>query len=133
MACLGIGCADAGAAMAPACTRPFWPDNDALLCPPFSLGYEPSLKEWARFYVDRIEPADWNEKALSALILPDSRKRMVQLLVGSHQFLGGNARDQSGSKGKGLVILLHGAPGTGMFSDKHNALNWTTYTPQAKP
>lgn len=119
MVYLGIFCADTGVDMAPRCARPFWLDNDPSLCPPFSLGYSPSLKKWARFYVDRIEPAGWNEKALDALVLPDARKKMVRSLVGSHQFQRNNARDQSGSKGKGLVVLLHGAPGTGMFSEKH--------------
>lgn len=88
-----------------------------MLCPPFAHGYCPSLKQWARFYVDLIEPAHWKEKALETLVLPESRKKIIQSLVESHRFKTEEARDQSESKGKGLVILLHGAPGTGMLSD----------------
>ncbi|KAK9771657.1 putative P-loop containing nucleoside triphosphate hydrolase protein [Seiridium cardinale] len=52
------------------------------------------------------------ENAWESLILDDEQKNMVQALVSSHQYPE-DARNQAEQKGKGLVILLHGSPGSG--------------------
>ncbi|KAF8252031.1 hypothetical protein K440DRAFT_646973 [Wilcoxina mikolae CBS 423.85] len=99
--------------IAPHCTKPNWKDDDPILCPPYVHGFFPRMKQWARFFVDEIEPPSWNTKAFDKnLILPDTQKKVIRSLVGSHQFPADDARNQNESKGKGLVILLHGSPGT---------------------
>lgn len=49
---------------------------------------------------------------MNGLILPNTQKRILRALVHSHVFPE-QARDEWGLKGKGLIILLHGTPGTG--------------------
>ncbi|KAJ9602076.1 hypothetical protein H2200_013436 [Cladophialophora chaetospira] len=83
-----------------------------MLCPPYAYGFSLSRKEWCRFYIDNLSDPDWNKSALDGLILPEERKSVLQALVFSHTFPH-RARDEMKLKGKGLVILLHGNPGSG--------------------
>jgi DNA polymerase III delta prime subunit len=54
----------------------------------------------------------WKTDALSSLILPKPQKRLLHGLVTGHVYPE-SARDESRLKGKGLVVLLHGSPGSG--------------------
>ena len=83
-----------------------------MLCPPFTIGYALDRKVWCRLFVDLLEPIQWRPSPMDDLILPDKQKKVLRALVGSHVFPN-QARDEWGLKGKGLVILLHGTPGTG--------------------
>jgi pantothenate kinase-related protein Tda10 len=74
----------------------------------FSLG----RKEWCKFYIDQIHEVEWNKNLFNSLVVGDSQKLLLQALVTSHTFTD-KARDQAQQKGKGLVILLHGTPGSG--------------------
>ncbi|KAL8369921.1 hypothetical protein RB595_000330 [Gaeumannomyces hyphopodioides] len=59
--------------------------------------------------------AEYNKTAFEQLVLPPGHKEMVTSLVTQHfrdKASGGNA-DIVRGKGKGLIILLHGAPGVG--------------------
>jgi hypothetical protein len=87
-------------------------DTDPTLCPPYTFGYSLQRKEWCQFLVDRIHEVQWNENAWNSLILDDQEKSILQALVTSHAY-SKNPRDQSQQKGKGLVVLLHGTPGSG--------------------
>lgn len=49
---------------------------------------------------------------MDSLLIQASQKKVVQALVRSHEFPS-SARDEVELKGKGLVILLHGSPGSG--------------------
>jgi SpoVK/Ycf46/Vps4 family AAA+-type ATPase len=69
-------------------------------------------KEWCKFYIDQIHPVTWNKSLFHSLVMGDSQKQLLQALVTSHAFFG-NARDKTLQKGSGLVILLHGSPGSG--------------------
>ncbi|KAI1149941.1 P-loop containing nucleoside triphosphate hydrolase protein [Nemania diffusa] len=85
---------------------------DALFCPPFAIGYSLAKKEWCRFLVQNLSPVQWKTDAWDKLILEEEQKQVLQALVTSHSYPE-NARDQPEQKGKGLVILLHGSPGSG--------------------
>lgn len=85
---------------------------DPTLCPPFVLGYSSSRKEWSRFYVPNLQEVKWKSDAFNDLILPESQLRLVRALVTSHKF-SKDPRDEDQQKGKGLVCLLHGPPGSG--------------------
>ncbi|PPQ74421.1 hypothetical protein CVT26_001404 [Gymnopilus dilepis] len=100
-------------AEAPAHVVKSWDNMDPMLCPPYVHGFCPGIKQWCRFYIDQISEAEWHLGSFDDLILPASPKKVIQSLVSYHQYPDRNARDQQAQKGKGLVVLLHGVPGTG--------------------
>ncbi|KAL8770708.1 MAG: hypothetical protein Q9194_005095 [Teloschistes cf. exilis] len=78
--------------------------------------------KWIRIFVDNIHPVSWNKKAFERLVLPPRTKDLVQALVtvrtsqrDIEQGLGvaGERIDITSGKGNGLIMLLHGGPGTG--------------------
>jgi hypothetical protein len=83
-----------------------------LLCPPCAMGYSLARKDWCQFYVDSIHKIEWNRNAFDTLILKEDPKRVLRALVSSHSFQD-HVRDEAEQKGKGLVVLLHGEPGSG--------------------
>ncbi|KAK6849450.1 hypothetical protein PG995_013283 [Apiospora arundinis] len=85
---------------------------DPMLCPPQTLGYSLSKKTWCQLFVDSIDEVEWQPDAWDSLILGEKEKLVLRSLVTSHQY-SDRARDQMLQKGKGLVMLLHGAPGSG--------------------
>ncbi|KAI1806716.1 P-loop containing nucleoside triphosphate hydrolase protein [Daldinia bambusicola] len=87
-------------------------DTEPLYCPPYTLGYSLGRKEWCRFYVDNLREAGWDPNAWDSLVLPDREKNLLKALISSHAY-SKNVRDSMQQKGKGLVILLHGTPGSG--------------------
>ncbi|KAI1383099.1 P-loop containing nucleoside triphosphate hydrolase protein [Hypoxylon trugodes] len=86
--------------------------SERMLCPPFSYGYSLSRKEWCKLYIDSLSSVDWNKSALDDLVMQEDRKTLLEALTFSHVFPD-NVRDQMKQKGKGLVVLLHGSPGSG--------------------
>jgi SpoVK/Ycf46/Vps4 family AAA+-type ATPase len=87
-------------------------EPDPLLCPPYAYGYSLSRKDWCRFFIDLMDDVKWKEGMWDSLILASEQKLVLQALVTSHEFPE-NARDEPEQKGKGLVILLYGTPGSG--------------------
>ena len=85
---------------------------DVRLCPPFVYGFSLARKEWCRFFVPLISDIAWNPDSFDSLILGENQKSLLRALVSSHSFPGA-PRDQAQQKGKGLVVLLHGKPGSG--------------------
>jgi hypothetical protein len=85
---------------------------ECMLCPPYVYGYSLARKEWCKFYIDNLSNVQWKEKAFDSLVMGDSQKLVLRALVSSHMYPN-NARDRPQQKGKGLVILLHGSPGSG--------------------
>ncbi|KKY32020.1 putative aaa family [Diaporthe ampelina] len=87
-------------------------EPDPLLCPPYAYGYSLSRKDWCRFFIDLMDDVKWKQGVWESLILAPEQKLVLQALVTSHEFPD-NARDEPEQKGKGLVVLLHGTPGSG--------------------
>lgn len=85
---------------------------EPLCCPPYEYGVSLNRKEWCRFFIDFIEDVEWKENPWDSLIIGDHEKLVLQSLVTSHSYPE-DSRDQSLQKGKGLVVLLHGSPGSG--------------------
>jgi len=85
---------------------------DPVLCPSFAYGFSLQRKNWCKFYIDCLEDISWKTSSMDSLILPDRQKRILTALVSSHEFPD-EAREEAELKGKGLVILLHGSPGSG--------------------
>ncbi|KAF2497599.1 P-loop containing nucleoside triphosphate hydrolase protein [Lophium mytilinum] len=93
-------------------TGPQNPEADPMLCPPYVYGFNLDMKEWCKFFVDFLEDIEWAQNAMDRLILPDAQRRLIRSLVTSHRFPD-QARDEAHLKGKGLILLLHGSPGSG--------------------
>ena len=62
--------------------------------------------------VDRVTDVVWNKQAFKDLVVDDETKELVQALV-MKQLITKKATDFVSGKGNGLIMLLHGAPGTG--------------------
>jgi hypothetical protein len=62
--------------------------------------------------VNGIHPIEWNKRAFDRLVLNRKTKELITALV-EIRIAAGRAEDIIGGKGNGLMILLHGGPGTG--------------------
>lgn len=62
--------------------------------------------------MDFLSPVKRKPNALDSLIIPTPQKRLLEGLVTGHKYPD-KVRDKRGLKGKGLVLLLHGTPGSG--------------------
>ncbi|KAF6795458.1 AAA family [Colletotrichum sojae] len=76
------------------------PNPSPLTCPPFLFGFSLGRKR-------RVEEDVWD-----SLILEEKNKLVIPALITSNAY-SDKPRNQSEQKGKGLVILLHGTPGSG--------------------
>lgn len=63
--------------------------------------------------IDRITDVTWNKTAFKQLVAPNDTKELIQALVTSHGQHISASPDIIEGKGQGLLILLHGCPGTG--------------------
>jgi DNA polymerase III delta prime subunit len=72
--------------------------------------------------VPNVHPIRWNKAAFERLVLPSRTKELVKALVmvrasmtrNSHEVVKSNqTNDIVAGKGKGLIMLFHGSPGTG--------------------
>ncbi|KAI1737676.1 hypothetical protein F4680DRAFT_427597 [Xylaria scruposa] len=101
------------------------PTNDELVVMTYRVfGFVLRSRKWAQLDLTflRYENTDARNSALSAfdrLELPDGHREMVKSLVTQHfrdrqsAFARDDQTDLIRGKGKGLILLLHGAPGVG--------------------
>jgi Cdc6-like AAA superfamily ATPase len=92
------------------------PPDEAFyyLVPLQTKGFNLRTKKWLDLNVDQIGPVVWNEKAFDTLVLDKDRKtkELITALV-SKQIASSKSTDVIAGKGNGLILLLHGGPGTG--------------------
>jgi len=86
-----------------------------LLLPPRIHGYGLDDKKWMTLTIEDIREIEWNEDAFDRrLVLSFNKKELIKALITVHI---GNSNNRSSDiiegKGNGLIILLHGGPGTG--------------------
>jgi SpoVK/Ycf46/Vps4 family AAA+-type ATPase len=62
--------------------------------------------------VDQIRDVTWNDQAFSSLVADEDMKELIRALVTS-QLAAEKGTDLIDNKGNGLIMLLHGSPGTG--------------------
>jgi hypothetical protein len=102
--------------------------NFAVLLPGAMLGYAFHDKKWSESSIkvadnladvlagslsmDHVEDVPWNKNAFRRLVLKKEKKDTIQALVTVHLTTAQNM-DVVENKGNGLIILLHGSPGTG--------------------
>jgi hypothetical protein len=90
------------------------PDEDFLaLLPPEIHGFDLANKAWKLIQVERLTDVTWNKDAFSRLVAPSETKELIEAAVMAHGHRLTPAPDIIGGKGQGLLILLHGGPGTG--------------------
>ncbi|KAM0263545.1 hypothetical protein ACHAQJ_001164 [Trichoderma viride] len=97
-------------------------DDDLLIMPYRVFGFVLRSRKWAKLDLKYLSPVDEGRSkktAFDQLVLPTGHKDIVHCLVAQH-FRDKAARvsdneevDIVRGKGKGLIILLHGAPGVG--------------------
>lgn len=87
-------------------------DCNLMLCPPFTFCFSTVRKLWSRVLIDNMHEIKWKKDAWQSLIIPDQPKLILEALVTSHKFPE-MPLDPLKQKGKGLVISLHGEPGSG--------------------
>ncbi|KAI0452893.1 hypothetical protein F5B21DRAFT_515729 [Xylaria acuta] len=90
------------------------PPNDKFiyLMPLTIKGFNLKRKKWLDLEVDKIGPVIWNKQAFKHLVIKEKTKRLIQALI-SNQIETEKSTDLITGKGNGLIMLLHGGPGTG--------------------
>ncbi|EXL90487.1 hypothetical protein NOF04DRAFT_20586 [Fusarium oxysporum II5] len=100
------------------------PEDDLILLPRQLFAFVLKDRKWAVVDINNItELPESTSEAWKSLVLPGGHKEMVYSLVQSH-FRSKNLgvaeaemqADLIRGKGKGLIVLLHGAPGVGKTS-----------------
>ncbi|KAK8849096.1 P-loop containing nucleoside triphosphate hydrolase protein [Apiospora arundinis] len=92
------------------------PSGDhCYLFPPETIAYNLERKCWEDIAVDYISEVQWDKKAFDNLVLSDSRtKELIHALITTKLAVEeGQGADLIKGKGNGLIMLLHGGPGTG--------------------
>ncbi|KAM7213550.1 P-loop containing nucleoside triphosphate hydrolase protein [Rhypophila decipiens] len=90
------------------------PDDDFLaMMPPKIHAFDFTKKSWRLIRVDRITGVTWNKDAFKRLVVPPEIRELIEAAVTVHGHYLTTARDIIDGKGRGLLILLHGGPGTG--------------------
>ncbi|KOS37343.1 hypothetical protein ACN38_g11872 [Penicillium nordicum] len=83
-----------------------------MLMPPRVTGFNLRRKKWFDLSVDRISHVEWDNDAFESLATDSKSRNLIEALVTNHVELEYSA-DLITGKGNGLILLLHGGPGTG--------------------
>ncbi|KAK8022041.1 AAA family ATPAse [Apiospora rasikravindrae] len=90
------------------------PQDCELLLPSFIEGFHLGSKKWVVLNVSGFLPqVDWNKNAFRQLVLDEKTKEMIYALVDVQKSRDKAMDDIIKGKGNGLILLLHGSPGTG--------------------
>ncbi|EHK48579.1 hypothetical protein TRIATDRAFT_262278 [Trichoderma atroviride IMI 206040] len=87
-------------------------EPDIYLLPRTILGFNLRRKQWEDLNVDLIKEISWNKDAFKHLVADPETKELVQTLV-TNKIAAERGTDLIQNKGNGLIMLLHGGPGTG--------------------
>ena len=90
------------------------PPDEAFyyLAPLTTKGFNLRTKKWHDLNMGQVHPVVWNRQAFDSLVLDRKTKELITALV-SKQILAAKSTDVVAGKGNGLILLLHGGPGTG--------------------
>ncbi|KAH7313972.1 P-loop containing nucleoside triphosphate hydrolase protein [Stachybotrys elegans] len=88
-------------------------DQQCMLASPMVKGYCLNTKHWAQFNVDSVADIVWNDQAFDRLVLPHDYKSAVWAFVHAQLTKVDEFDDVIEGKGKGMIMLLSGEPGTG--------------------
>lgn len=85
---------------------------DDLIKAPFPAYYIEADSYLVNLQVDNIHPLEWNKDAFESLAIDKESKELIDALV-NNKIAAEKSTDMVKGKGNGLIILLHGGPGTG--------------------
>ena len=88
-------------------------EEQLLICVPFVRGFLLRRKQWAKFCVQEVQDIVWNEEAFDSLVLPNDEKDLLLAFAEGQANPNNKFDDFIKGKGKGIVMLLSGAPGVG--------------------
>ncbi|KAI1820846.1 hypothetical protein F4861DRAFT_521315 [Xylaria intraflava] len=90
-------------------------DKFELLLPPTIKGFNMNRKKWYDLAADRVNDVNWNKEAFQKIVMNRKAKDLIQALVSNQLAAETNklSADLIEGKGNGLILLLHGSPGTG--------------------
>ena len=88
-------------------------EAEMLLCSSTVLGFALSSHRWFQMRIDDLSEIEWSADAIDRLVIDKRQKKVLSSLINSAVFTEGVEGDVIGWKGRGLVMLLHGQPGTG--------------------
>jgi hypothetical protein len=71
--------------------------------------------------MEHVRDVPWNYEAFEKLVLKPTKKNTIRALVTVHLKTVQNV-DVVENKGNGLIILLHGSPGTGTMTPSNPSL-----------
>ncbi|KAL1872404.1 hypothetical protein Daus18300_004374 [Diaporthe australafricana] len=87
-------------------------ENFEFLLPAKIKGFNLRTKKWLNLVADKISDVKWNKEAFSKVVIERKAKDLIRALV-SNQLESEKNTDLIEGKGNGLILLLHGGPGTG--------------------
>ncbi|KAF7905798.1 hypothetical protein EAF00_000077 [Botryotinia globosa] len=82
------------------------------LLPSKVIGYNMRRKKWVELHADWLSEVVWDKKAFKRLVLAQTTKDLIEASV-VNQIAAEKSTDLISGKGNGLILLLHGGPGTG--------------------
>ncbi|KAK7999451.1 hypothetical protein PG990_012051 [Apiospora arundinis] len=88
------------------------PFGHETLFPPKITGFSMRKKKWQDLDVDNIQDVKWYKEAFDHLVIGEETKELVQALI-TNRIESEKSTDWISTKGNGLIMLLHGGPGTG--------------------
>ncbi|KAK4454128.1 P-loop containing nucleoside triphosphate hydrolase protein [Podospora aff. communis PSN243] len=88
-------------------------EKELMLCSKAVLGYCLKDNRWAVFDIDSISDISFDSEAFGALMFPEEQKKQILSLVRVHEDDRLGFDDFVKGKGRGMVFLLYGDPGTG--------------------
>lgn len=91
------------------------PEDLAWRTWPSVAGFSFASKCWGLAALAGLQSATFDRRVFEGLVLPDSRKRLIEaLVIHTHERAGDEGRaDLVAGKGAGAIFLLHGPPGVG--------------------
>ncbi|KAK8121675.1 hypothetical protein PG984_010345, partial [Apiospora sp. TS-2023a] len=88
------------------------PLGHEILFPNTIPGFSLHRKKWQDIEVDRIQDVKWYKEAFDHLVINEDTKELIHALI-TNRIESEKNTDWITTKGNGLIILLHGGPGTG--------------------
>ncbi|KAF4820558.1 ATP-dependent zinc metalloprotease FtsH [Colletotrichum siamense] len=88
-------------------------DEQLMTCSPVAFGFCFGNKKWGGFATSRLSGINWDDQAFKDLVLDTPTKTLVRSMVKQHSSQDDGFDDIISGKGKGIVCLFSGPPGSG--------------------